>query len=183
MDEQETFYLSFGGNSEDSFERIKQALSLLAAHSDISELCHANFYSTSPVEVDSHRWFINTVCRLSSTLSLHKLFTFTQEIEVQLGKEPKPKTTSRPIDIDILFMGEQVFADDALEIPHPRWSERLFVLIPLADLTKEISLNVNGVVKYFDLNALIAPLLDKEHQVIAYHKIVSTGRHDEYDKN
>jgi 2-amino-4-hydroxy-6-hydroxymethyldihydropteridine diphosphokinase len=155
----ETFYLSLGGNEEDSLGRIKQSIASLAAHSDIFQVRHAHFYSTFPVEVDTDRWFVNTVCSLKSTLSLHNLFRLTQEIETQMGKITKPKTASRAIDIDILFAGESTSRDEVIEVPHPRWSERLFVLIPLSDLTPMITFGVGESKRHCDIKQMIVPLL------------------------
>lgn len=73
-------------------------------------------------------------------MSVHEVFQMTQEIERELGKVAKPKTASRPFDIDILFYGDHHFQDPHLTIPHPRWKERLFVLVPLHDLVEEIIL-------------------------------------------
>lgn len=155
----ETFYLSLGGNYADSLDRIKRSIRRLTAHPSISGLRHAHFYSTRPIEVNSDHWFINTVCAFDSTLTLYELFKFTQQVETEMGKIPKAKTVSRPIDIDILFMGEEGYCDDALEVPHPRWSQRLFVLIPLSDLISLVTYRVGKEKKQYDLQLLIDPLL------------------------
>ena len=56
------------------------------------------------------------------------------------GKPDEP----RPIDIDILFYGDQIIKTPELVIPHPRLTERAFVLVPLAEIAPELVHPVNG---------------------------------------
>ena len=57
---------------------------------------------------------------------------------MKLGKKPKSKEAPRIIDLDLLFFGTEFYCDEKLQIPHPRWMERKFVLIPLSDLVEEM---------------------------------------------
>lgn len=103
----------------------------------------------------------------------------TQEIEKQLGKVKKSKTAARPIDIDFIFYGNQALYDPVqdLEIPHPRWKERLFVLIPLADLTPEIEIAGSTGLEHYYLKDLIQPLLIQSPNVVSFLKEWSTSSH------
>jgi 2-amino-4-hydroxy-6-hydroxymethyldihydropteridine diphosphokinase len=70
--------------------------------------------------------------------SLHELFETCKSIEVKAGRpEGHPRYASRPLDIDIIFFGNLVYHDKILTIPHREASERLFVLIPLADVASD----------------------------------------------
>lgn len=153
-------YLGLGGNFPQSHLLLKEAVKLLSVQKEISDFRQSNFYRTAPHQMSTNEWFVNGVCSFQTTLSLHALFEITQGIEIQLGKVKKEKNESRPIDIDILFYGTDYFEDKELTIPHPSWKERLFVLIPLADLTLEITLQSKNGIEIFYVKELIDRLPD-----------------------
>lgn len=167
-----TVFLSFGGNEGNVSSTITQALSLLSLQPAISLIQSSEFYLTSPVnmtDINSCTHFINAVCSLQTEASAEEIFRITREIEIKLGKIPKPKTAPRPIDIDLLFYGELMLekkfegkSDVLLEIPHPRWKERLFVLVPLRDLTKEIVLNTSSGIEHYFIDDLIDAITQSE---------------------
>ncbi len=66
-----------------------------------------------------------------------------QEIESELEKVPKSKNAPRLIDLDLLFFGDTVYDSPELILPHPKWHERLFVLVPLADVTDTLPLGID----------------------------------------
>lgn len=159
-------YLGLGGNIGQVLIRLQQAIKLLSSQSGIEHLMISRFYRSAPFQVDSPLWFVNVVCTFQTLLTPKEIFNITQEIEIKLGKVSKPKNASRPIDIDILFYGDQIYLENDLEIPHPRWKERLFVLMPLSDLTDQVVLqDVNEMKKYI-LQDLIQPLLTQSIQSI-----------------
>lgn len=151
-------FLSLGGNEGNVLDRLKKALTLLSTSQEIFSLRHSHFYSTVPFQMSSPVNFVNSVCYFQTKLSPQEIFNLTQKIEVQLGKVNKPKNASRPIDIDLLFYDHLVSKSSHLEIPHPRWKERLFVLVPLADLTGEILLNEKNGCERYVIQALMQPL-------------------------
>lgn len=158
--EKPTVYLSLGGNQGDVLSRCRQALILLSEIGGLDNFRHSHFYLTQPIQVDTSDLFVNCACSFETALPPHEIFRLTQEIETQLGKVPKAKTESRPIDIDLLFYGHGNFCDRDLEIPHPRWKERLFVLIPLADLTEYIDIESEDGLQHYVLQDIIQPLLN-----------------------
>lgn len=161
-------YLSLGGNEGFVLSGLKQALALLSDQKEITDFQFSHFYSTAPMQVNSPLWFVNAVCSFQTLLTPSEIFNITKAIEIRLGKVSKPKNASRPIDIDFLFYGDQIIQKEELEIPHPRWMERLFVLVPLADLTQEIILHRTSEEKnqHFLLQDLIDPLLTQSSQSI-----------------
>lgn len=163
-------YLGIGGNIEPVLPRLKEALHLLSMNTHVSQLKISQFYCTSPFQMHSPHWFINTVCSFSTTLSPNDVFKMTQAIEIEFGKTPKEKNHDRNIDIDILFYGSQFYKDHELEIPHPRWKERLFVLKPLADLTQEITLRHHGKTIRYLISDFIEPLEKQSSQIISLIK-------------
>ena len=63
---------------------------------------------------------------------------------MKLGRAPGTFNAPRPVDIDILFFGDQVIDTPDLVIPHPRLTERAFVLVPLAEIAPGLVHPVNG---------------------------------------
>lgn len=150
-------YLSLGGNENNPLLTIKKALSCISSHPHIFHLTFSHFYCTQPVEVsDSDTWFINAVCTFQTALSLKEVTTLTQKTERQLGKNDKPKNASRPIDIDILFYGSSTSQDSTITIPHPKWQERLFVLIPLSDLTNKVTVQFIDGKREYNIKKMIS---------------------------
>jgi 2-amino-4-hydroxy-6-hydroxymethyldihydropteridine diphosphokinase len=162
-----TVYLSLGGNEGQVLSRLKHALTLLSCRQEIVDLKFSHFYQTSPFQVESSDWFINAVCSFQTFLPLEELFKITKSIESQLGKVGKPKSASRPIDIDLLFYGSQIYATDELVIPHPHWKERLFVLIPLMDLTKEVMIHGQEGEESYAMQDLIQLILIQSSQTVS----------------
>lgn len=172
-------YLALGGNEGNVLNCLEEAISLLSVKKGVDHLQVSNFYQTAPFEVESSQWFVNAVCSFMSPLSPLEIFKMTQEIEKQLGKIEKSKTAARPIDIDFIFYGNQAMYDQVqgLEIPHPRWKERLFVLIPLADLTSEIEIAGGVGMERYYLKDLIQPLLIQSPNAVSFLKEWSTSSH------
>lgn len=133
-------YLGLGGNERDSLTLIRQALKQIECLNGVYSLRCSRFYQTLPVSPIPQANYFNAVCQLETNLDAHSLFYQLEKIETDLGKVSKPKEAPRPIDIDILFFGTETIDDQQLQIPHPHWKNRLFVLAPLSDLTKEIAL-------------------------------------------
>lgn len=152
-------YLSLGGNEGQTLRCLQQALALLSRHPEIVDLRSSHFYQTAPWQAPDLAWFVNAVCTFQTFLPPLEVFEITQAVEIQLGKLEKPKNAARPIDLDMLFYGQQIYQKMALEIPHPRWKERLFVLIPLQDLTSEILLQGETGQEHYFLRNLVQPLL------------------------
>src|SRR5205814_6337226 len=121
----------------------------------------SKLYLTSPVSEIPQPHYTNAACVFQTSLSAHQLFPALQTIEQKHGKTPKAKNAPRVIDIDLLFFGHESYQEEHLQIPHPRWRERLFVLVPLVDLTDHISLplpNDPTKFEFINLQELIAEL-------------------------
>lgn len=134
-------YVALGGNIGDTQSILTQALQQISALPNVQHLECSRFYRTPPVSPIPQASYINAVCRFQTSLSAKELLHALQRIETALGKVPKAKEAPRCIDLDILFFGAELHRDAELVIPHPRWRERLFVLLPLLDLTTTIELN------------------------------------------
>ena len=98
----------------------------------------SSVYDTEPVDNVEQPRFLNLVCQVVTRLAPLELLALAQGIELKLGRKPGTHNAPRPIDIDILFYGDQVIKIPELVIPHPRLAERAFVLIPLAEIALEL---------------------------------------------
>lgn len=127
-------YVGLGGNIGLTLSILKNALVAMAQIPEIEHMSVSRFYRTSPVGGVEQADFINAVCRFHTFLTPQALLRKLQDIEVALGKKPKAKNAPRRIDLDILFYGKLAYSSADLMIPHPHWKERLFVLVPLAEL-------------------------------------------------
>jgi 2-amino-4-hydroxy-6-hydroxymethyldihydropteridine diphosphokinase len=129
-------YIALGGNFPETrnlFERTLEELKRLGTEIKISPI-----YQTKPVSSIPQSDFLNACVKFKTKLGLLPLFQSLEEIEVHLGKVKKSKEAPRPIDLDLLFYGEEEYSDKNLQVPHPRFREREFVLKPLYDLADQI---------------------------------------------
>ena len=128
-------YLGIGGNLgfreenlRNAVSRIRQTLPLLAASS---------LYETAPVGFQNQPAFLNAALAVDAPDDPRELHRIVQDVEVDLGRKRTFSNAPRTIDIDILLLGELTVNVDDLEIPHPRMSDRAFVLVPLAEIAPD----------------------------------------------
>jgi 2-amino-4-hydroxy-6-hydroxymethyldihydropteridine diphosphokinase len=126
--------IGFGGNEGDSVQICRKAMSMLEEHPQIRTLAVSSLYRTKPVGPVEQNWFINGAMRCETTLEPIALLELLLEIEKRFGRLRHIHWGPRTLDLDILFYGERQIIDDRLTVPHPRLHERLFVLIPLAEI-------------------------------------------------
>jgi 2-amino-4-hydroxy-6-hydroxymethyldihydropteridine diphosphokinase len=132
-----TIHLSLGSNLGDRERNLRAAIERLGAP-DLRVLRVSPIYETEPMEKTDQGWFLNLVVEAETTLFPLQLLARTQKIERALGRVRTVPKGPRTIDIDILFYAAAVVHTGKLEIPHPRLSERRFVLAPLHDLAPEL---------------------------------------------
>jgi GTP cyclohydrolase-4 len=125
-------YLGLGSNLGNRRRNLAQALELMSKNVEVQRI--SSIYETEPVGYEQQPLFLNLVCRVSTMLLPEELLGFLKEIENSLDRKPSFRNAPRPIDIDILFYDDVVLASQELTIPHPRLTERAFVLVPLAEI-------------------------------------------------
>lgn len=133
MDEQlTTVVLALGTNLGDREANLSEAVRRIDERG-VHVLRVSDVWETPPIPEDQP-WFLNAVLVGETTLGAEPLLSLAKAIEHELGRRPGRRWGPRPIDIDILFYGEQRIATATLEVPHPRLAERAFVLMPLVDV-------------------------------------------------
>ena len=128
--------VAFGANLGDAVSTVKQALLDVAAFPQTQLLKASSLYRSAAYEAQGPD-FINAVAVLQTSLSALDLLHALQALELQSGRERPYKNAPRTLDLDIIFYGDAVSTDANLTLPHPRWHERAFVLLPLAEVWPE----------------------------------------------
>jgi len=135
-------YLALGSNIGNRQQNLSKALQRLREIVKIDKF--SSIYETEPVGYLDQPRFLNMVCYGQTTSSPDGLLRSTQAIEEALGREPSFRNAPRPIDIDILLYDNLRLETEQLTIPHPRMSERAFVLVPLAEIAPTVIEPVSG---------------------------------------
>jgi 2-amino-4-hydroxy-6-hydroxymethyldihydropteridine diphosphokinase len=136
-----TAYLGLGSNVGDRRAHLQAAVAALESHG-VRVLASSSVYETEPVgEVLDQRDFLNACLRVRTDLGPLELLDACKAVERQLGRVPGgPRHGPRPIDVDVLLLGEETFASERLRLPHPEVTSRRFVLVPLLELDPGLAL-------------------------------------------
>lgn len=128
-------YIGLGSNLGDSRAYLARAIQQISDHLQIP-ISASGLYRSEPVEFTDQPWFFNQVIsfNIENDMSPYALLKILQTIELQLGRYPNFRYGPRIIDLDLLFYRNWVFESAELTIPHPKITERSFVLMPLAEL-------------------------------------------------
>jgi 2-amino-4-hydroxy-6-hydroxymethyldihydropteridine diphosphokinase len=132
-----TVYLSLGSNLGDRAEHIERALARLGEEG-VRVVKRSSFYQTEPVEFLAQGWFLNIAVEAETELMPRQLLRVIRGIERELGRKRIVRSGPRTIDIDILLFGASIMLAAELEIPHPRMTERRFVLVPMAEIAPSL---------------------------------------------
>ncbi|NDJ11416.1 MAG: 2-amino-4-hydroxy-6-hydroxymethyldihydropteridine diphosphokinase [Acidobacteriia bacterium] len=126
-------YLGLGSNLGDREEALREALRKLEAP-DLRLITVSSLYETEPVGYARQGWFLNLCAEVETTLFPKQLLQRTQRVEREMGRRRTITNGPRVIDVDILLYGNAIIETKELQVPHPRYRERRFVLAPLAEL-------------------------------------------------
>jgi 2-amino-4-hydroxy-6-hydroxymethyldihydropteridine diphosphokinase len=136
-----TVYLGLGSNMGAREGNLDRALDLLSQRMRMGKL--SSIYDTDPIGNVNQPRFLNMVCQVFTRLAPEGLLALAKGIESKMGRTSQ-SNEPRPIDIDILLYGEKVLETPELVIPHPRMTERAFVLVPLAEIAPDLVHPVSG---------------------------------------
>jgi 2-amino-4-hydroxy-6-hydroxymethyldihydropteridine diphosphokinase len=147
-------YIALGANLGSPVKSFKQALSLL----NESERCWvtqvSSLYESAAFEATGPD-YLNAVCEVMTTLRAPDLLTLMLGIEHQCGRVREFHHQPRLLDLDLLFFGNARIESKHLQLPHPRWSERAFVLLPLKELAPQrVSEDLLNKIKDQDIRSL-----------------------------
>jgi 2-amino-4-hydroxy-6-hydroxymethyldihydropteridine diphosphokinase len=132
-----TIFLSLGSNIGDRAANLNAAIPALAeAGVRVGKV--SAFYETEPVDYLQQDWFLNCVVEGETELPAGALLSRLREIEMRMGSKKAIAKGPRILDIDILLYGDETIATPELQVPHPRMTQRRFVLVPLVELAPDV---------------------------------------------
>ena len=135
-------YLGLGSNMGNRQENLEKALDFLSRRMRVARV--SSIYDTEPVGTANQPRFLNLACRVHTRLEPAALLALAKGIESKMGRAFGKVNAPRPIDIDILIYGDRVMETPELVIPHPRMTERAFVLVPLVEIAPGLRHPANG---------------------------------------
>lgn len=124
--------IALGSNLGDRLGNLRAALRYLRDQ-EVEVQRVSSVWETAPVPADQPA-FLNAVATATTALPPLELLALLQDIEQRLGRRPARRWGPRPIDLDLLFYGQERVDLPDLTVPHPRIAERGFVLAPLAEV-------------------------------------------------
>lgn len=119
-------------------------VTLAAALARLAELGRiaacSSLYSTAPVGLADQPRFLNAALTLETSLSPFELLGGLLGIEQEFGRDRVSAVTDGPrtLDLDLILFGDFVLSESCLEVPHPRFAQRAFVLAPLNEIAPNL---------------------------------------------
>jgi len=130
--------LSLGSNLGCRESSILAAARRLELEPGIELLALSSLYETEPVGNGFRSTFLNAACTVQTSLDPSALLGLCKALERAFGRD-RGGAGDRPLDIDIILYGDRIIEEPELVIPHPRFAERLFVLLPLSEIAPEMT--------------------------------------------
>jgi 2-amino-4-hydroxy-6-hydroxymethyldihydropteridine diphosphokinase len=130
-------YVGLGANLGDAAGAVREAIRRIADLPHTTVTRQSCLYRTAPVEADGPD-FVNAVAEISTRLTAPELLARLQALEHAAGRERPYRNAPRTLDLDLLLYGSARIDSAVLQVPHPRMSQRAFVLVPLAEIAPHL---------------------------------------------
>jgi 2-amino-4-hydroxy-6-hydroxymethyldihydropteridine diphosphokinase len=140
-------YVGIGSNLDGPVRQVEAALRELDRIPDSRLVARSSLYRTAPLGYANQPDFTNAVAALETSLAPEKLLDELQSIETAHGRQRPFADAPRSLDLDLLLYGQAQLKTERLIVPHPRMSERAFVLRPLLELAQDISIPGKGAAR------------------------------------
>lgn len=142
--------LALGSNLGDRRKLVDEAVARLGRRPGIRLTARSAYFKTEPVGPVDQEWFLNIAVALAMELTPEALLAECHAIEETLGRNRAAEIRWGPrfIDIDLIAFGEVTRSGPGLNLPHPRFAERGFVLIPLAEIAPDFRIGGRTVAEY-----------------------------------
>lgn len=141
-------YIGIGANLGDARGQVQSAIAQLGKLPDTRLSAQSSLFCTAPVDAGGDD-YVNAVVQLQTRLPAAELLTALQAIEQAGGRERSYRNAPRTLDLDLLLYGDQILSSDTLTVPHPRMTQRAFVLIPLLQIDPFIVIPGQGAAHQF----------------------------------
>jgi 2-amino-4-hydroxy-6-hydroxymethyldihydropteridine diphosphokinase len=126
-------YVGLGANLGDAAAAVRAAIATLGDLPGTRVVRASSLYRTAPHEASGPD-FINAVAQVETRLDAMELLSRLQAMESEAGRERPYRNAPRTLDLDLLLYGGARISSERLTLPHPRMTERAFVLVPLAEI-------------------------------------------------
>ena len=130
-------FLGLGSNLGDRLTNLQAAVDALQVEPGLRVTASSRVWETVPVGGPPQPDYLNAVIRIETDLSARDLLDTGRRVEARLGRVRTERWGARTIDIDVLLFDEEVIEESDLVVPHPRLSQRAFVLLPLLEVTPD----------------------------------------------
>jgi 2-amino-4-hydroxy-6-hydroxymethyldihydropteridine diphosphokinase len=135
----ERVFIGLGTNLGADLDRnLREAIEALRRLPETHVVRVSSFLSSAPWGVTDQPRFLNAVAEIRTQLEPLPLLRALKTLETELGRLPTYRWGPRSIDFDIILYGTRVVDLPELQIPHPHYREREFVLRPLAEIAPEL---------------------------------------------
>lgn len=125
--------IGLGANLGEAAQQVRHAAQALSRAEGCEDLQLSRLYRSAPHEASGPD-YVNAVATLQTRLTAPELLRLLQRLEAAAGRERPYLNAPRTLDLDLLFYGEARMDSPDLQLPHPRWASRAFVLFPLRDV-------------------------------------------------
>lgn len=140
--------IGIGANLGDARDTVLQAIQRLAQFPQSTLTKQSSLYRTAPFEADGDD-YVNAVVEITTGLGALALLHSLQELELAFGRERPYRNAPRTLDLDLLLYGDEQIHNDKLTLPHPRMTERAFVLLPLLQIDPLVEIPGLGAAQNF----------------------------------
>lgn len=140
--------IGLGGNVGDVVETMQRALDTISGHDLCEVAAVSRVYKTPPWGVTDQAWFFNACAEIITSLGPEAFLDLLLKIEISEGRVREKRWGPRTLDLDIIAYGDAEIDSDRLTVPHPRMTERAFVIVPLMDIAPERTIGGSLVSEY-----------------------------------
>ncbi len=142
-------------NCEAAFEQISQ--------NRVDILRQSSWYETVPIPASTQQNFVNGVVAVKTNLDSSQLLDVLLAIEIEMGRQRSEPNAARIIDLDLLSFNAKIIDSDRLTLPHPRLTERAFVVQPIAEIAPDWRHPISGLL----ITEILASLTDQDIKLIS----------------
>jgi len=142
-------------NCEAAFELISQ--------NRVDILRQSSWYETVPIPASAQQNFVNGVVAVKTNLDSLQLLDVLLAIEIEMGRQRSEPNAARIIDLDLLSFNAEIIDSDRLTLPHPRLTERAFVVQPIAEIAPDWRHPISGLL----ITEILASLTDQDIKLIS----------------
>ena len=135
-----TAYIALGSNLGDRRAYLERAVEALRGLGGVTVTRLSSLYETAPVGGPPGQGpYLNIVVAIESDAPARQLLGMCHRMESAAGRVRAERWGPRPLDVDILWIDGEVIDEPDLQVPHPRMTQRRFVMVPLLDIAPDVA--------------------------------------------